>query len=302
MTRTRFEVVPPPMSSSVVAPAPAPASGSTGARSWRGSSCSAWSPARRGSAIASCAAFCRSWTSSCWGRRARRWSSCWRASAISWWPRSRSSPTTTGSARRCWRRSSTRRPCRTSSRTCGSRRAPSLLAVVDAAGKVTAVAGADRPARGEPGRVPRGQERFRSPDVGRLDAARSGPGRRRRADPLGRSDAGAAGEGVVAGAQPACDRRHVAGRDGRALHRRARRRAAARDGHELDEPLRAAGRTRRRDRVGVRRRPHATWCASRAPARARRRRGSHGWCPSTTSSSARERCCSSSGARSRSAR
>ena len=78
--------------------------------------------ARRGWAIASCAAFCRSWTSSCWDRRARRWSSCWRGSAISWCPRSRFSPTTTASAPPCWRRSSTRRPCRTSSTTCASRR------------------------------------------------------------------------------------------------------------------------------------------------------------------------------------
>ena len=82
-----------------------------------------------------------------------------------------------------------------------------LLAVVDAAGKVTAVAGAAGLREVNLGASPAVKDGFRSPDLGRLDAARPGPGRRRRADPLGRSDAGAAGEGAAAGAQPARDRR-----------------------------------------------------------------------------------------------
>ena len=146
------------------------------------------------------------------------------------------------------------------------------------AGKVHAVAGATGLREVESRRVAGGQERLRPPDLGRLDAARSGPGRRPRADPLGRSDAGAAGEGAAAGAQPARDRRHVAGRDGRGLHRRARSPRRSADGHDLDEPLRAAGRTGRRDRVACPREAVRIWCASAAPARARPRRGWPGWC------------------------
>ena len=58
-------------------------------------------------------------------------------------------------------------------------------------------------------------------------------------------------KGLSLGREPAGHRREGAGRDGRAVHRRARRRAAARRRPELDEALRAGGQHGRRNRAGV---------------------------------------------------
>ncbi len=140
MTRPRFEVVSAPASLPAT-PRPEPAGGAgvtataillfaaLGFASWLADGqlpAAALRPRRRGPRLRP-------------RGRSKSWST---GSGSSWWPRSRCSPTTTASGPRCWRPSSTRRPCRTCSRICASPRAPRLLAVLDGSGKVQAVTGA----------------------------------------------------------------------------------------------------------------------------------------------------------------
>ena len=164
-------------------PRPAPPSGGDGARRLRGSWC-CWRWSRRGSWLADrqLRGFLSALDEQLLGQATRdARAAARRASAISWSPRSRCSPTTTASAPPCWRRSSTRRRCRTSSRTCASRRARRCSPSSTAAGKVTAVTGAVGLREVNLGASPAVKAAFDRPDLGRLDAARPGAGHRPRA-------------------------------------------------------------------------------------------------------------------------